>query len=89
MYGVEFGLAAADVHDDSEMLSTMYSTMSYCLHRDEGDKEEVKKDSVCEKWNLLREFPLHLSEDENERGVLMEGEEPLKLRVGSDVVNEV
>lgn len=70
------------------MLSTMYSTMSYCLHREEGDKEEVKKDSVREDWKLLRELPLSLSRDESLRLNLMEGEEPLILRVGSDVANE-
>lgn len=82
MYGVEFSLSASEDREDSAMLSTVYSTMSYCLHREEADKEELKKDSVREEWRLLRELPLGLSEDGSVRLNLLEGEEPLLLRVG-------
>ena len=51
---MEFSLSASEDHEDSAMLNTVYSTMSYCLHREEADKEELKKDSVREEWRLLR-----------------------------------
>ena len=82
MYGVDFSLSAEE-REGSAMLNTVYSTMSYCLHREEGDKEEVKKDSVREEWTLLRELPLSLSEDGYKRLNLLEEEEPLLLRVGT------
>lgn len=70
------------------MLNTVYSTMSYCLHREETDKEELKKDSVREEWRLLRELPLGLSEDGSVRLNLLEGEESLLLRVGPGAARE-
>lgn len=70
------------------MLNTVYSTMSYCLHREEADKEELKKDSVREEWRLLRELPLGLSEDGSVRLNLLEGEESLLLRVGPGAARE-
>ena len=88
MYGVEFSLSASEDREDSAMLNTVYSTMSYCLHREEADKEELKKDSVREEWRLLRELPLGLSEDGSVRLNLLEGEEPLLLRVGSGAARE-
>ena len=88
MYGVEFSLSASEDREDSAMLNTVYSTMSYCLHREEADKEELKKDSVREEWRLLRELPLGLSEDGNVRLNLLEGEEPLLLRVGPGAARE-
>lgn len=82
MYSVEFSLSASEDREDLAMLSTVYSTMSYCLHREEADKEELKKDSVREEWRLLRELPLGLSEDGSVRLNLLDDEEPLLLRVG-------
>lgn len=88
VYGVEFSLSASEDREDSAMLSTVYSTMSYCLHREEADKEELKKDSVREEWRLLRELPLGLSEDGSVRLNLLDGEEPLLLRVGPGTARE-
>ena len=88
MYGVEFSLSASEDREDSAMLNTVYSTMSYCLHREEADKEELKKDSVREEWRLLRELPLGLSEDGSVRLNLLEGEESLLLRVGPGAARE-
>ena len=53
MYAVEYSMAPSEEKEDQAVLSTVYTTVSYCLHREEGDKEETKKEwdhysAICE-----------------------------------------
>ena len=64
-------MAPSEEKEDQAVLSTVYTTVSYCLHREEGDKEETKKECAKETWRLQREIPLFVSEDGNSRLNLM------------------
>ena len=81
MYDVEYSMAPSEEKEEQAVLSTVFTTVSYCLHREEGDKEEVKKECAKESWRLQREIPLYLSEDGNSRLNLMESEEELLVHV--------
>ena len=81
MYAVEYSMAPSEEKEDQAVLSTVYTTVSYCLHREEGDKEETKRECAKETWRLQREIPLFVSEDGNSRLNLMDGEEELLVHV--------